>query len=200
MKATKKTKNNEIKQVQPATEELVDEKVSMLIMAGAAVAASYRPCLEELLPRMKDAGLPAELIHGAIQVGHAVREKPVAMVKQLTDTLSASGSSEQPAAGGCPADQLGPGHAYNVTMLIGAGAAMAANCEWCLSQAVPNLIEAGIADADIRRAVEIGQSVKDRVSAVMNEAADLMVGTQFSRTPVPEACFAGQSSRAVACC
>jgi hypothetical protein len=200
MKATSGTTNNEIKLGRPATEEIVDDKVSMLIMAGAAVAASYRSYLEELLPRLKDAGLPAELIQGAIQVGHAVREKPVAMVKQLTDTLSAAGAPEQPAAGGCPAERLGPGYAYNVTMLIGAGAAMAANCEWCLSQAVPNLIEAGVAEADIRRAVEIGQSVKDRVNAVMKEAADLMAGTQLSYEPAPESCFVGQTDRGVACC
>ena len=200
MKATKGTTNNEIKLNQPAAGELVDDKVSMLIMAGAAVAASYRPCLEELLPRLKEAGLPAELIQGAIQIGHAVREKPVAMVKQLTDTLSAAGAPEQPAEGGCPADQLGPGYVHDVTMLIGAGAAMAANCEWCLSQAVPNLIEAGVADADIRRAVEIGQSVKDRVIAEMKEAADLLAGTRLSREPDPEACLVGQTDRIAACC
>ena len=185
MKATKEMKTV-TKLDQPATKEIVDDKVSMLITAGAAVAASDRFCLEELLPRLKDAGLPAELIHGAIQVGNAVREKPVAMVKQLTDLLSAAGAPEPRAAGGCPAEQLEPGYVFNVTMLIGAGAAMAANCEWCFSQAVPNLIEAGVADADIRRAVEIGQSVKDRVNAVMKEAADLMAGTEFSDEPVPE--------------
>jgi hypothetical protein len=85
-------------------------------------------------------------------------------------------------------------------MLVGAGAAMAANCEWCLSQAVPNLIEAGVADADIRKAVQIGQSVKDRASAVMKEAADLLAGTQFLHEPVSESCFVGQSDRTVVCC
>jgi hypothetical protein len=180
MKATRDIINDEIELDQKATGELVDQGVSVLIMAGAAVAASYRPILEELLPRLKESGLPAELIHAAIQVGNAVREKPVAKVKQLTDTLAAAGAPERPTEGGCPAEQLEPGYAYNVTMLIGAGAAMAANCEWCFNQAVPNLIEAGVADADIRRAVEIGQLVKDRASAVMKEAADLMAGTQFA--------------------
>jgi len=183
MKAANGMMKEVIEVDQQATEELVDDKVSMLIMAGAAVAASYRPILEELLPRLKESGLPAEMIHAAIQVGNAVRQKPVAMVKELTDTLAAVGAPEPPTGGGCPAEQLGPGYAYNVTMLIGAGAAMAANCEWCFNQAVPNLIEAGVADSDIRTAVEIGQSVKDRVSAVMKEAADLMAGTQFSQEP-----------------
>ena len=38
---------------------------------------------------------------------------------------------------------------YKVTMLIAAGAAMAANCEPCLNKIVPDLIEAGVAEADI---------------------------------------------------
>jgi hypothetical protein len=76
MSATKGPASNEIKLDQSPTEKIVDDKVSMLIMTGAAVAASYRPCLEEILPRLRDAGVPAELIHGAIQVGNAIREKP----------------------------------------------------------------------------------------------------------------------------
>ena len=51
---------------------------------------------------------------------------------------------------------------YKVTMLIAAGAAMAANCEPCLNKVVPDLINAGVAEADIRKAVEIGQFVKDK--------------------------------------
>jgi len=194
MKATNETTKNGYNPGRPETVELIDDRIAMLIMAGSAVAAGYRPCLEEVLPRLKAAGLPDELVHGAIQVGQAVREKPAAMVKQLTDELSGAAAPETPAPGGCPANQLGPGYAYNITMLIGAGAAMAANCEWCLSQSVPNLIEAGVADADIRRAVEIGQAVRDRATDVMKEAADLMTGTQFSSEPVPEACFGGHAT------
>ncbi len=50
---------------------------------------------------------------------------------------------------------------YKVTMLIAAGAAMAANCEPCLNKVVPDLMEAGVAEDDIRRAVEIGQFEAD---------------------------------------
>ena len=59
---------------------------------------------------------------------------------------------------------------YKVTMLIAAGAAMAANCEMCLNKIVPDLLEAGVAEGDIRRAVEIGQFVKDKPAAIMKEA------------------------------
>ena len=77
---------------------------------------------------------------------------------------------------------------YRVTMLIAAGAAMAANCEPCLNKAIPELIEAGVSEADIRRAVEIGQFVKDRPATIMKEAADLLTGTNLSGGPVTEGC------------
>jgi hypothetical protein len=81
---------------------------------------------------------------------------------------------------------------YKVTMLIAAGAAMAANCEPCLNKVVPDLIEAGIYFADIRRAVEIGQFVKDRPAAIMKEAADMLTGTQLSDKFVSKGCPAAE--------
>ena len=77
---------------------------------------------------------------------------------------------------------------YKVTLLIAAGAAMAANCEPCLNKVVPDLLEAGVSEADIRRAVEIGQFVKDRPAAIMKEAADILIGTHLSDKPVEEGC------------
>lgn len=74
---------------------------------------------------------------------------------------------------------------YKVTMLIAAGAAMAANCEMCLNKIVPDLLEAGVAEADIRRAVEIGQFVKDKPAAMMKEAADMLTGTRLSTDSMP---------------
>jgi hypothetical protein len=69
---------------------------------------------------------------------------------------------------------------YQVTMLIAAGAAMAANCEPCLNKVVPDLIEAGVAETDIRKAVEIGQFVKDKPAAIMKAAADALTGTNMA--------------------
>jgi hypothetical protein len=77
---------------------------------------------------------------------------------------------------------------YKVTLLIAAGAAMAANCEPCLNKVVPDLIEAGVAESDIRAAVVIGQTVKDRPAEVMKEAADLLTGTHLYEKPVSEGC------------
>ena len=85
---------------------------------------------------------------------------------------------------------------YQVTMLIAAGAAIAANCEPCLNKVVPDLIEAGVAEADIRKAVEIGQFVKDRPAAIMKEAADYLTGTHLSDKQATEECPAEAMSRA----
>jgi len=77
---------------------------------------------------------------------------------------------------------------FKVTMLIAAGAAMAANCEPCLNRIVPDLIEAGVAETDIRKAVEIGQFVKDKPADIMKEAADALAGTNLLEKPISMEC------------
>ena len=89
---------------------------------------------------------------------------------------------------------------YKVTMLIAAGAAMAANCEPCLNKIVPDLIEAGVAEADIQKAVEIGQFVKDKPAAIMKEAADALTGTRLSEQDKSEGCPSDKMKAASGCC
>ena len=89
---------------------------------------------------------------------------------------------------------------YKVTMLIAAGAAMAANCEPCLNKIVPDLIEAGVAETDIRKAVEIGQFVKDKPAAIMKEAADALAGTRLSEPNESEGCPAEKMKSTSGCC
>lgn len=89
---------------------------------------------------------------------------------------------------------------YKVTMLIAAGAAMAANCEPCLNKIIPDLIEAGVARTDIRKAVEIGQFVKDKPAAIMKEAADVLAGTRLSEQHKSEACPAEMIKAGSRCC
>ena len=89
---------------------------------------------------------------------------------------------------------------YKVTMLIAAGAAMAANCEPCLNKIVPDLIEAGVAEADIQKAVEIGQFVKDKPAAIMKEAADALAGTRLSEQDNSEGCPSGDMKAGSGCC
>ena len=86
---------------------------------------------------------------------------------------------------------------FKVTMLIAAGAAMAANCEPCLNKIVPDLKEAGVAPADIRKAVEIGQFVKEQPAAIMKEAADVLAGTNLSEGPISDECPAEAMKQAV---
>ena len=85
---------------------------------------------------------------------------------------------------------------YRVTMLIAAGAAMAANCEPCLNKIVPDLIAAGVAEADIRKAVEIGQFVKDKPAAIMKEAADVLTGSQLADSQPAQGCPAERLKQA----
>jgi hypothetical protein len=85
---------------------------------------------------------------------------------------------------------------YRVTMLIAAGAAMAANCEPCLNKVVPDLLAAGVAEADIRKAVEIGQFVKDKPAAIMKEAADVLTGSQLADSNQTEGCPAEKLKQA----
>ena len=89
---------------------------------------------------------------------------------------------------------------YKVTMLIAAGAAMAANCEPCLNRIVPDLIEAGVDEADIQKAVEIGQFVKDKPAAIMKEAADALAGTHLAEQNKSEGCPADNMKAASGGC
>jgi alkylhydroperoxidase/carboxymuconolactone decarboxylase family protein YurZ len=88
----------------------------------------------------------------------------------------------------CPAEKMKKDENYKRVMLIAAGSAMAANCEPCLNMVIPNLIEVGAPDTEIRRAVEIGQYVKDREADIMKQAADVLAGTSFLDEEVPEEC------------
>jgi hypothetical protein len=99
-----------------------------------------------------------------------------------------------------PAEDISQIVNYRVTMLIAAGAAMAANCEPCLNKIIPDLIEAGVAEADIRKAVEIGQFVKDKPAAIMKEAADALAGTRLSGKHKTEGCPSENMKAASGCC
>ncbi|MHC4458683.1 MAG: hypothetical protein ACYS0I_16670, partial [Planctomycetota bacterium] len=73
-----------------------------------------------------------------------------------------------------------------------------ANCEPCLNKIVPDLLEAGVAEADIRRAVEIGQFVKDKPAAVMKEAADMLTGSHLSKRQASGGCPADEMKKDMA--
>lgn len=87
-----------------------------------------------------------------------------------------------------------------VSLLLAAASAMAAGCEPCMDQIIPNLIDAGVADADIRRAVEIGQRVKDAAADYMREVADVLAGTQLVRSPGSEPAVNHPTPEGSGCC
>lgn len=87
-----------------------------------------------------------------------------------------------------------------VSLLVAAGSAMATGCEPCMDRIIPNLIEAGVADADIRRAVEIGQRVKDAAADYMKEVADILAGTRLTRSPGSERAVNDPTPGGSGCC
>jgi AhpD family alkylhydroperoxidase len=60
--------------------------------------------------------------------------------------------------------------------LITVGAAVAGNCESCLNTAVRQLKLAGVTDEEIRGAVAIGQTVKEKPAGIIKEAAEKLTG------------------------
>jgi hypothetical protein len=152
--------------------EIVDETLALLISAGAATAANAERVLKEVVRDLRAARIPDAHIRGAVTIGRTVQDKPAAILKEAADVLTGSNLSEPPDPAGCPMESMPRDATYLRTLLIAAGAAMAAHCEPCLNKVVPDLIEAGAHEADIRRAVEIGQDVKDRAARLVLQVVD----------------------------
>lgn len=163
-----------------ATQRIIDHKVTLLISAGTAMAGNCEACFRKLIPQLKEAGASDHEIRIAILVGQRVKEQPLSIMKAVADELTGTCLSNESASESCPADEMIKDMNYKVMMLIATGAAMGANCEFCLNKIVPDLIEAGVADADIQRAVEIGQFIKDHPARIMKEAADVLTGSRLT--------------------
>lgn len=162
---------------------LVNRKVTLLMSAGAAIAASCEPCLRKIVPQLKEIGATDEEIHGAIYTGQMVKDRPALIMKRVADEIAGTNFMETSDVESCPADMMVRDDKYKVTMLIAAAAAMAANCEFCLNRIVPDLIELGVSEADLRKAVEVGQFIKDKPANIMKEAADVLTGSKLSDEP-----------------
>jgi alkylhydroperoxidase/carboxymuconolactone decarboxylase family protein YurZ len=168
------------------TAEIVDGTVARLVAIGAAMAANNESCFTELVQSLQTDGAPEEEIRLAAQVGQTVKDKPAGIMKTMADRLTGTNLVSNAAPGGCPAEKMKQTSAYPLMMLIAAGSAMAAPCEPCLNKIVPDLIEAGVAEDDIRRALEIGQAVKDQKAEVMKEAAEVLAGADLSPRSVAD--------------
>ena len=179
---------------------LIDRKVTLLILAGAAMAGNCEPCLRKIVADLKEDGVGGDEIRGAVLVGQFVKEKPIQLMKEAADSLTGTHFLEMANSEACPADEMPKNENFKVMMLIAAGAAMAANCEFCLNKIVPDLLEAGVSQTDIRRAVEIGQFVKDQPAAIIKEAADILTGSKLSEKPAFEECPADAIKKETGCC
>jgi hypothetical protein len=180
--------------------ELMGEEMSLLVAAGAALAANSEAYLNTVVAELRETAVPEEHIRAAVQVGQAVKDKPAKRLKEVADDLTGSQLAEEPSNKPCPMESMPRDDSYKATMLIAAGSAMAAGCEPCLNQAIPGLIEAGVADADIRRAVEIGQFVKDIAGENMMEVADVLAGTKLSDDAAPRRSLDDSTLQPAVCC
>ena len=164
------------------------------------MAGNCEPCLRSSVPQLREIGATDEEIRGAIYTGQMVKERPFAIMREVADELAGMGFSETSDWQSCPSEEMEKDDNYKVMMLIAASAAMAANCEFCLNKVIPDLIEAGVSETDLRKAVEIGQFIKDKPTAIMKEAADVLTGSKLSEEPSPAGCSPTATKRSTGCC
>lgn len=181
--------------------KLLDRRTSSLVAAGAAMAANSTACLRRVVGDLGAAGVPVEQIQAAVQIGQMAKDKPALLLKREADALTGTHLAAPAALGTCPIETMASrGLDLRVPLLVAASSALAAGCEPCLNSIVPRLIESGVADADIRKALEIGQGIKDRAAANMREVADVLARTNLLGDGVVEDCDRRPTGEAAACC
>jgi len=198
--ATEEIRAEQTPRIRPG---LVDRKVTLLMSAGAAMAGNCEPCLRNIVPQLREIGASDDEIRGAIYTGQMVKDRPMMIMKEVADELVDANLSDLSDAGEiemCPADGMEKDNNFKIMMLIAAASAMAANCEFCLNKIIPDLIEAGVSETDMRKAVEIGQFIKDKPAAIMKDAADVLTGTKLSEKPASEDCAPAAARQSSGCC
>jgi len=146
-------------------ESLLNPKSEAMIQAAAAMAANGAEALDRHCAALRALGAAPEEIAMAIHIGQAVKERPAEHMKEVADVLVDTKLVDE-GAHQCPASQMDPTSAhFRLTMLVSAGAAMAANCEPCLNQAVPFAVEAGVSFDDLQRSVLLGLHTKEQIKA-----------------------------------
>jgi AhpD family alkylhydroperoxidase len=162
----------------PADKMQKDENYQriMLVAAGSAMAASCEPCLNHVIPNLIEVGVPDAEIRRAVQIGQYVREREAEIMKEAADVLAGTSflDGEIPEPRG--PDEMATLTADRTGMLIGVGAAVAGNCASCLDTLVQELKAAGATNQEIRGAVEIALTVKEKPAALVKETADKLTG------------------------
>jgi AhpD family alkylhydroperoxidase len=162
----------------PAEKMKKDEnyKRIMLVAAGSAMAASCEPCLNMVIPNLIEVGVPDAEIRRAVEIGQYVKDRQANIMKEAADVLAGTSFLDEEVPEECVQDEMETLERDKMSMLIAVGAAVAGNCEPCLNTAVRELRNAGATVEEIRGAVEIGQTVKERPAGIMKETADKLTG------------------------
>jgi AhpD family alkylhydroperoxidase len=162
----------------PAEKMEKDEsyKRIMLVAAGSAMAASCEPCLNMVIPNLIEVGVPDAAIRRAVEIGQYVKDRQADIMKEAADVLAGTSFLDKEVPEACIQDEMETLEADKTSMLIAVGAAVAGNCESCLSTAVRALKNAGATAEEIRGAVDIGQTVKERPAGIIRESADKLTG------------------------
>jgi AhpD family alkylhydroperoxidase len=162
----------------PAQKMKKDEnyKRVMLVAAGSAMAANCEPCLNMVIPNLMEIGVPDAEIRRAVEIGQSVKDRQADIMKEAADVLAGTRFLDTEVPEACVQDEMEALKVDKMSMLIAVGAAVAGNCESCLSTAVRELKNAGATDEEIRGAVDIGQTVKEKPAGIMKETADKLTG------------------------
>ena len=162
----------------PAEKMQKDEnyKRIMLVAAGSAMAASCEPCLNMVIPNLIEVGVPDAEIRRAVEIGQCVKDREADIMKEAADVLAGTSFLDEEVPEQCAQDELETLKTDKTSMLIALGAAVAGNCDSCLNTVVRELRGAGVANEEIRGAVEIGLTVKEKPAAIVKETADKLTG------------------------
>jgi AhpD family alkylhydroperoxidase len=148
----------------------------MLIAAGSAMAASCEPCLNTVIPNLIEIGVPENEIRKAVEIGQYVKDRQADIMKEAADVLAGTHFLDEQVPEECAREETGTPAFDKLGMLIAVGASVAGNCENCLNTVVLELRSAGVTNEEIRAAVMIGQTVKEKPAGIIKEAADKLTG------------------------
>ena len=151
----------------------------MLVAAGSAMAANCEPCLNMVIPNLIEVGASDDEIRKAVEIGQFVKDRKADIMKETADILTGTSFLDKQIPETCISDETELVNVDKMSMLIAVGAAVAGNYDSCLSAVVPELEKAGATDEEIRGAVDIGLTVKERPSAIMKETVDKLTCTNL---------------------
>jgi AhpD family alkylhydroperoxidase len=147
-------------------------KQIMLVAAGSAMAASCEPCLNHVIPNLIEVGVPDVEIRRAVEIGQYVKDREADIMKEAADVLAGTSFLDREIPEQCGQDEMATLKADKTSMLIAVGAAVAGNCASCLDTVVRELKAAGATNEEIRGAVEIALTVKEKPAAIVKETAE----------------------------